>query len=193
MLRTSLALATLVTLTAVGHADPIEGEDGEHLAAAHAGAYLQVGAAVTSEQETYGIAGNLDGGYPLGHALYAHARVSGGGGENLAFYTASVTTQTLQARIGAEARPCIADGAARAMVGVDLGLASTTMNRADYMSAPGSTWTDSRAIAVGRLGLDVGSRHVRVRPEAEMGFTIPDDKHRLVDDLQLGLAVAYVW
>lgn len=152
MIRTVSVLAVLASTAGLAHADAPPAPT----------KYFEVDAAVGADRDLFLVGGHVDGGYALGHGLWAHARVGGNVG-NGGFNDAS-NGRSADLRAGAEFRPCVLDGVACGLAGVDLGVAYDTFDK------PGHPGTDYlRAIAVGRVGLDAGSATLRGRLTLDLG------------------------
>lgn len=195
-MRNVIVVTSLLVATAA-HAQPAE------LTATAAPAprstptgYLETGAMAGGNGDLLTLAATFDAGYHLDRTpLWIHARVATGTGDKL---FAEGTGSLLQVRAGIESRGCVFDGMLCAMAGVDLGYQRTTWRGRDeppfvvgndtgtVTTTEMSTIID-RAIAVPRLGLDIGGA-VRVRPSVEL-----DVGSAGVDGANATLALAFQW
>jgi hypothetical protein len=168
-----LACASVVSFCSIASADP-----------------LAVAATTTQEPEptTYVqgglLAGGNDGLFTAGGSVEVGKRVSpfawvhasfmmGSAGELFATGSGSV----MQARVGADLMTCSDNGALCAFAGADLGLQAAQYHgtsdpwfcdsdAGDCMGDPIDK-SDGGAIGVGRVGLDIGGKHLRWRPGIE--------------------------
>lgn len=141
----------------------------------------------------------LDGAYRLGDLpLWLHGRF--GFGEILNAPGEEGGGTFVQLRAGAETRGCVLDGYACATAGLDLGYEQARywgfldageplagLLGVDVPATPIISTIDHHAIAVPRVGLDLGGA-VRFRPGVELAL----DTHG-INGGDVTLAVAYTW
>jgi len=159
--KTLLGIAFVVGSTSLVHAQPsltasVTPDKPEQL-------YVQ-GGLTAGGDDIVGLyaAYTLEGGYRLNDSpLWAHAMfVAGkGGGVDETVYDSYLW----QLRGGIEARGCVAS-AICAVAGVDAGL------RHEMLMAEYDSRRATDAIVAPRVGLDIGTRHFRLRPGLEMQF-----------------------
>ena len=129
-------------------------------------AYLEPGVAAGVATSLYG-AVELDGGYRLGDSpLWLHGRVSHG-----AFATFSdrvLGSDLTEARLGLEARGCSDNDIACLVGGVDFAYRHEMLSTANEDPTPNTT-NITFVAAIARVGLDLGTKHVRFRPSVELG------------------------
>lgn len=144
-------------------------------------AYLEPGIALgVTRGALYG-AIELDGGYHLGSTpFWLHGRFAQGA---LAVVEDStMTSDFTEARLGLETRGCLLDGIACLVGGVDFGY------RHEMLTAHHARQTSDVAVAIARVGLDVGGKHLRIRPSIETGVE-PGGWN----GLGLTAGIAYTW
>jgi hypothetical protein len=185
-MKTSLALGccfALSSVASIAHAQPAL------LVAAPAAApapvpaptsYVQAGVGLAVDQALVGTL-TAEGGHRITGPWWAHAMIEDGtaGGVDEPNYGG----RYLAARLGVEARGCVLDGMMCAVAGVDAGV-----RHVDYMAEYDSANTTS-AVVVPRVGLDLGTRHLRIRPGIEKNVLAT----RQIDGLAVTGAVAYQW
>ena len=177
-MKTSLILGSVLATSAIAHAEP------PSLTATTTPAgpqnYLETGVGLSDDGALIGTL-TLEGGHRLTRDLWLHGMLERGtaGGVDEPNYGGEYDA----ARIGIEARECVGGGVICAVAGVDAGV-----RHVDYM-AEYDTTNQTGAVLVPRVGLDLGSRHLRFRPGLE--------KNVLVKDQDAGIAltgaVAYQW
>jgi hypothetical protein len=186
--RNVVVLVSLLAVSTAAHADPPE-------AMSPPTAELAVGVMVGYDSNTFG-AITVEGTYRLVGGLWAHAMAGYGDTE----WKSSVGDQALDgtydgsyitARAGVEEHLCTISGLC-AFGGLDLGFRRMHFNSADKSMGtsvvlPADASYD-RAVAVPRIGLDYGSRHLRFRPDFELD--VDTDGLR---GFQFNLPVAYRW
>jgi hypothetical protein len=182
MKTTILIASTLVVLTTatIAHAQPALTASVNPKPAATT--YLEGGLAFGAIMHAgfYG-AYTLEGGYQLGDGpLWIHAMGAYGGMAGIDETTMS--SGYLALRAGVEARGCALHGQACVIGGVDAGFRSAQL-QAEYDHYSGDT-----ALVVARAGLDLGSKHVRLRPGLETTFA-----GQGFDGFGASMAVAYQW
>lgn len=128
--------------------------------------YVSGGATFGGEGDPGGFyaGGTVEAGRRLsGSSLWVHGMVVGG----KSFGFEEVTTHegpALQLRLGIEGRSCTLDGALCMVAGLD-----GALTHVDHI-AHYETINMTVPLVIARLGLDIGSRHVRVRPGIDVGF-----------------------
>lgn len=171
-----LLIAAVLSLSATAYADDLS----ERVEVpSHPRGYLQLGGGLASSDLYFGYVAKLDGGLALRPWLFLH-----GGLLTSEHRDRMLDPTILDATIGLEARPCTADGVFCAMVGVDVGVRAASMPPATSMQVS----HDTSLIGVGRVGLDIGGRHLRVRPE--VATTLSSGHAR---EAQATLSLAYQW
>jgi hypothetical protein len=144
------------------------------------GVYLEPGLAIgVTQVGVYG-AVRLDGGYRIGDSpLWIHGRL--GQGSMAQIDGGAMDSSFTELRIGLEARGCVLDGIACLVGGADGGY------RHEMLMASQEHDDVQLAVAIARLGLDVGTRHLRFRPGVETSVNR--------DGLGLGVTagIAYTW
>ena len=159
-----VALACLVATTSIAAAQPsLTAPVPAPAPAAEAQTYVAAGAAFGAAKGLY-LAGTLEVGRRIGtSALWFHTELLGGveGGVDEPTYSSSGIQE---ARGGIEARGCALQGVACIFVGADLAVVREHY-MAEYDSANGVS-----VLPIGRLGLDVGTKRVRLRPALELGY-----------------------
>ena len=156
------------------------------IASAEPSRYVATGAVVGSDERLLSEGGTIEGGARLTGGLWLHAEGAVGATERLAGigFTdllfpwpgtdrfAAGNGMFEQARLGLEQRACTATRVTCLWGGVDVGVAHTSWSAepsspqwASYMTI--DTWG---TLAVARAGLDIGGKHLRVRPSVEGGF-----------------------
>jgi hypothetical protein len=102
----------------------------------------------------------LDGGYHLSSTpFWLHGRLAHGAMRIIEETT--MTSDFTEARLGLEARGCELDGIACLIGGVDFGL------RHELLVTNHTNQVANNAVAIARVGFDLGSRHLRLRPSLE--------------------------
>ncbi len=177
----ALALALVTAIPTLAHAADVDDSVVEHeLTAPRApSAYLQLGSTLGTDDDGMWLAATVEGGLRLAHTpLWAHGQVAFGSAEELFVWDDGDRGRFTSARGGLEARATVpyTDGLVGVYAGIDIGYRS--LGYGDPMSSSSGT-----AIAVARLGFDVGGTHLRVRPGLD-GTT---------DGLALNAALAYQW
>lgn len=185
-MKTSLALGCCFALSSaasVAHAQPAL----VAVAPAPASApesYVQVGIGLAVDQALVGTL-TAEGGHRIAGPWWAHAMIEDGtaGGVDEPNYGG----RYLAARLGIEARGCVLDGMLCAVAGVDAGV-----RHVDYMAEYDSANTTG-AVVVPRVELDLGTRHLRIRPGIEKNVLPTGQGTSQLDGLALTGAVAYQW
>lgn len=174
------AAASLLALTAVVDAQPALDQPSAD-AAVTATAYLEPGiTAGITRGALYG-AVELDGGYRLSDTpLWLHGRFAQGALAEIERDT--MNSDFTEARLGLEARGCLFDGIACLVGGVDFGY------RHEMFVAAHDHETADLAVAIARLGLDLGGKHLRVRPSIETGV-----QQGGWNGLGFTTGIAYLW
>jgi hypothetical protein len=153
--------ASLLAMTALVHAQPAL----DHPASDDAittGAYLEPGIEAGITRGAFYGALEFDGGYRLSDTpLWIHGRFAQGALAEIERDT--MNSDFTEARLGLEARGCVLDGIACLVGGVDFGY------RHEMFVAAHDRDTADLAVAIARLGLDIGGKHLRVRPSIETG------------------------
>jgi hypothetical protein len=150
-------------------------------AAAQPTTYVAAGAAFGGDRGGVYLNPTLDIGYRIDRGLWAHAKLVGGG--NFGLDESTTAGSRFAASAGIEARPCVLDGALCGIAGIDLGV------RHSYLDAEYDHYNSTDGILVEHVGLDVGTKHVRVRPTLE----VDESNVRAFDGIALGAGIAYVW
>jgi len=171
-----VAFASLAALSSVASADPLSvaatgTED------ATPTAYVQGGLMAGGNDGNFTAGGSVEVGKQVGSIAWVHASVVLASASQL-FATGSGSIT--QGRIGGDLMSCNDNGALCAFVGADVGV--QTVNY-DGMSEPWFCDSDSGCegdaisehstalLGVGRVGLDIGGKHVRWRPGVEASAT----------------------
>ncbi|HET9987652.1 MAG TPA: hypothetical protein VFQ65_04015 [Kofleriaceae bacterium] len=170
--KLGLTFLALVSTTAVAAAQPAVTAS---TPADHAPAVYVEGGAMVGANDAYLTASAvLAGGLQLGDSpLWVHGQVVHGALGQL-FGDGSGTLD--QARLGLELRECTLSGIVCGIAGIDAGIQHTHfVGHADNLfdstsSEPPMTTDRAAGIAVLRVGLDVGGKHLRYRPEIEMSY-----------------------
>jgi hypothetical protein len=175
-MRTSLlALASVLALGSVAHADDSITASADAPASA-ATTYVAVGANAGVVDQYLALGGQIEVGRQLPHSpVSLHAAFATGEADEL-FSTGSGAFQ--QVRLGADLRGCTASGVLCAFLGTDLGYQHTHWEGEEgsffAIDDTGSSDTmsvvkdDSRVVGFGRVGLDLGGKHLRWRPGIEV-------------------------
>ena len=145
--------------------------------------YIASGVMLAADQGLVG-AVMIEGGHRLGDGplwLHVEAERGAAGGVDEPTYRGNYAA----GRAGVEARSCVLDGVLCGMAGLDLGV-----RHVDYMAEYDQA-NDTGAIVVPRIGLDVGSKHLRLRPGLDA--IIEPAKSSAVTGLAMTAGVAYVW
>jgi len=144
-------------------------------------AYLEPGVELGATQGTFYGALQLDGGYHLGSTpFWLHGRFAQGA---LALIDdRTMSSDFTEARLGLEARGCALDGIACLVGGVDFGY------RHEMLATRHDTDTTNLALAIARLGLDLGGKHLRLRPSIETSV-----HQGGWNGLGLTAGIAYTW
>jgi hypothetical protein len=170
--KLGLTLLALVSTTAVAAAQPslTAATPADHTAAI----YVQGGAMVGANDGYLAGSAVLAGGLQLGESpLWVHGQVVHGAVDQL-FGEGSGTLD--QARLGLELRECAVHGIVCGIAGIDAGIQHTHYvgSEANLFDASASeplmTMDHAAGIAVARVGLDIGGKHLRYRPEIEMAY-----------------------
>lgn len=177
----AVALALVAAIPALAQADGAAAsvDDGAP-AYSDPRSYLQLGGALGSERDGLWDAVTLDVGIRLSETpLWAHGQLAIGGATDGLFEEAENHGSFRSGRAGLEARAVVpgTNGMLGAYAGIDVGYRSLGFGLMSSSSA-------GTAIAVGRVGLDLGTRHVRLRPGI-------DAETR--GGLALNAALAYQW
>jgi hypothetical protein len=145
--------------------------------------FVGAGAAVGGDEGGLYLDPSLELGYRLdaNGALWAHAKLVGG--NNFGIDETTHAGSRIVGSAGIETRPCVLDGAVCGVAGIDLGARHT------YLDAEYDHVDVTDAVLIERLGFDVGTRHLRFRPDVE----ISESSTRALDGLALAAGVAYVW
>lgn len=182
-MKTLLVISASLFATSVVHAEPAATATAT-VASPQPVSYLAGGVLIGGDHAIVG-AVTLDGGYQLRGSLFVHALVATGtaGGVDEPSYNSSYHA----ARLGLEERGCLVD-ALCGYAGLDVGV-----RHVDYMAEYDSTNTTG-AVVVPRIGLDVGSSHLRFRPGIE-GILDGSRNNSIAgfDGIDLTAAVAYRW
>lgn len=164
-LAAAAAAASLLAIAPTAHAEP--GNDpgafvDPAATAASTDAYLEPGLEIGITPGAFYGAVELDGGHRLGDTpLWLHGRFAQGNLSRIEEKTMS--SDFTEARLGLEARGCVFAGIACLVAGVDLGYRHEM-----YVSDFGRGTADL-GLSTARLGLDLGSPHLRFRPSVETG------------------------
>ncbi|HTR51048.1 MAG TPA: hypothetical protein VMJ10_10110 [Kofleriaceae bacterium] len=180
-MKTILILSTLLATTAIAAAQPSLTATATPEPAQEPSHYLQLGGVFGGTQGAMILGETVEGGMRLDHGpLWVHAEVMTGsaGGVDELTYSGSV----LQVRAGLEARGCALNGIACVVGGVD-----AAYSRTQYMAEDDNDNRHGGEI-IPRVGLDIGSERLRVRPGVEVGFD-----HTGWDQLGFTAALAYQW
>jgi hypothetical protein len=165
------SLASLVAATAVAHADPLA------VAAtaspdAVPSSYVQGGVMAGANDGLLTDGASAEVGKRVQPYVWVHASMTMGSADEL---FASGTGSILQARAGADLMGCNANGVLCAFAGADVGFQHTEFSGmsvplfCDGEDCQGDAVYDHHAgmIGVGRVGLDIGGKHLRWRPGVE--------------------------
>jgi len=125
-------------------------------------AYLEPGAALGGDRTGIYGALQLDGGLRLDGPLWIHGRFAHGGMGEIEETTMS--SDFTEARVGAEARGCALEGIACLVGGIDAAY------RHERVITDDTHRNADTADLIARVGLDVGTRHFRLRPSIEAAF-----------------------
>jgi hypothetical protein len=77
----------------------------------------------------------------------------------------------------------VLDGSVCGVAGIDLGV------RHSYLDAEYDHYDSTDGILVERVGVDIGSKHLRFRP----GLEIDESTNRALDGLAFTAGIAYAW
>ena len=161
LLLVSTAAASLLALTAVADAQPALDQPASD-AALPATAYLEPGLEAGITHSAFYGALELDAGYHLSDTpLWLHGRFAQGA--LLEIKGDTMNSDFTEARVGLEARGCLFDGIACLVAGVDFGY------RHEMFVATHDHDSSDLVVGIARLGLDIGGKHLRVRPSIETG------------------------
>lgn len=156
-MRTVMTIATILAGSVVAHADVNEGT--------HAAPRVDLGLGVMAGVHLHmgGPMVNVEASFrPIGE-IWIHARVGQGHGDAPGG-DGPFDVHSTDVELGVDYRPCVLDGVVCGVVGAGLDLDRSRLG------VPLETqWSE---LAVGRVGLDVGSRHLRVRPTIEGGYSL---------------------
>jgi len=182
-MKASLVFASLVTMTAAAHAEPVR--------------YVQTDVMLGGSAPVVGpnLLGSVSAGHLLTPGLWAHGELAGGlaaddqgGGSNV------------QAHAGVETRGCTAGRAVCAMVGLDAGVL-----RGSWMSheSQGMREDVTAGVIVPRFGIDAGGQRVRARLGLEIDEAFAGKRTSSYDTsssspagtvgAELSAGVAYQW
>ena len=171
------ACASLAAFCSIASADPLS------VAATTGDApapttYLQGGLMAGGNDGYFTAGGSAELGKQVASILWVHAGVALGAADQL---FATGNGSIMQARLGADLMGCNDNGALCAFVGADLGVQTVNyVGRSDpwfcdgdYSDCMGNPIDDHKtgALGVGRVGLDIGSKHLRWRPGIEASAT----------------------
>ena len=165
-----IAFASLVALGSVAHADDSITASAD--APDARGTYVSAGANAGIVDTYLALGGQVELGRLVGDSpVSLHASFATGAADEL-FSTGSGQFQ--QVRAGADLRGCNANGMLCVFLGTDVGFEHVqwTGDEGTWLVDAGNdtmtvTKEDSRVIGVGRVGLDVGGKHLRWRPGIE--------------------------
>ena len=170
-----IAFASLAVLGSVAHADDsiTEGFDAAAARDTAAHTYVSTGANAGLVNQFIALGGQLEVGRQLANSpVSLHAAFATGEADEL-FSTGNGQFQ--QVRVGADLRGCNSNGVLCAFLGTDVGFQHTRWvgDEGTWLvdEGGGDTMTvtkdSSRMIGVGRIGLDIGGKHLRWRPGIE--------------------------
>lgn len=161
-MKSLVALACLLATTSIAAAQPAMTAPTPP-PAPEAQGYVAAGAAFGVARGLY-LAGTLEVGRRIhDSSWWFHTELLGGmeGGVDEPTYSSSGIQEV---RAGLEARGCALQGVACIFLGADLAVA-----RENYMAEYDSA-NDTSILPIGRLGLELGTTHVRLRPAIELGY-----------------------
>jgi hypothetical protein len=184
----ALQVAVLATAT-VARADTLSTSATAEAPASEPNIYVEAGVMAGANGGSITGAYSAQAGYQLPSSpIWLHAMVVDGNASQL--LTSGNGTFT-QARVGAEAKTCIADGIVCSLFGLDIGYQhvgysgqTATFDGGDGQMVASD---DAGLVVVPRYTLDIGSKYVRVRP----GIELPLSADGLGIDLTLAVAVKF--